>query len=147
MSCRNCGINTVVPNNTAPSTKLNNTVAAKLRFFSNFNSSTGCGVRHSWNTSVTSATAAMMPNVVMKPDPNQSSCWPLSRITCRHPMPRTISDRPMESILMPAPLNFLSHGGSSTTVEVKNNESNPTGTLIRKIQRQLQLSVIQPPSV
>ena len=41
------------------------------------------------------AAAAMMANVVTKLDPNQSSCWPLSRITCKQPMPRTMSDSPM----------------------------------------------------
>src|SRR5208337_4196773 len=51
------------------------------------------------------------------------------------------------SILTPAPLNFLSHGGSSTTVEVRKSERSPTGTFMKKIQRQSKLSVIQPPSV
>ena len=41
----------------------------------------------------------------------------------------------------------FSQGGSSTRRLVRNSESRPTGRLMKKIQCQLKLSVIQPPSV
>ena len=48
---------------------------------------------------------------------------------------------------MPDFFSSSSQGGSSTKRLVKNNESIPTGMLMKKIQCQLKLSVIQPPSV
>src|SRR5579884_1222610 len=48
---------------------------------------------------------------------------------------------------MPELFSSASHGGSSTSRCVRKSDSKPTGRLIKKIQCQLKLSVIQPPSV
>src|SRR5579864_6101071 len=50
-------------------------------------------------------------------------------------------------MVIPERFSCLSHGGSSTNRCVRNNESSPTGKLMKKIQCQLKLSVIQPPRV
>src|ERR1700682_226526 len=50
-------------------------------------------------------------------------------------------------MVIPERFSFLNQGGSSTNRCVRNNETNPTGTLMKNIQCQLKLSVIQPPKV
>ena len=56
-----------------------------------------------------------------------------------------ISDRPMKS--MPRFFLFFSQGGSSTTMEMTKTANMPTGTLMKKTQRQVAWSVMMPPSV
>ena len=83
----------------------------------------------------------------MKCEPNQSSRWPLSSTTCRAPKPSASSPRPMKSTRNVLLLFFFMYGGSVISRLVSSMEMMPTGILMKKIQRQLKLSVIQPPSV
>src|SRR5579864_508135 len=48
---------------------------------------------------------------------------------------------------MPDFFSSFNQGGSSTSREVRNSDKIPTGMLMKKIQCQLKLSVIHPPSV
>ena len=89
--------------------------------------------------------------VVISPLENQSSRWPRSSVTSRQPSASATNRNPQISKWMPfrvrlARSSFITRG-SQTSNWTRMNESAPIGTLIRKIQCQLMLSVITPPSV
>ena len=80
---------------------------------------------------------------------NQSSRCPRSSVTSRQPSASATNRKPARSTERPFFSRFLrsftSTFGSSTKSWVRKTEMMPTGTLMRKIQCQLALSVIQPP--
>src|SRR5882762_6397572 len=124
---------------------------AKFRSASRRISTTGSGCRHSQNAAAISATAAIEKNKTMKRLSNQSSVWPRSRTTSKHAKPRATRKIPRPSIRSLPPLRAattsrVNSGGSETSRFVRIRDTIPMGMLIKKIHRQLQLSVIQPPS-
>ncbi len=83
----------------------------------------------------------------ISPDPNQSFSWPLSRKNSRQPTPPATSASPVKSIGSFSFMRALMFGGSSTSLFDRYSDISPIGRLMKKIQCQLKLSVIQPPSV
>ena len=86
---------------------------------------------------------ASTPIVTMNFEPNQSSSSPRSIMIWRQPSPSEMSERPMKSI--PLVLRFcfsFSHGGSSTRSRLRNTAATPNGMLTKKIQRQVEVSVM-----
>src|SRR5579862_1844557 len=96
-------------------------------------------------------TAASIVNVTIVPDLNQSSIWPRSSTTSRHPSVAAMSAKPTQSTFNPpasrSSRSRLSTSGSSTNQCTSASEASPIGTLMKKIQCQEKLSVIQPPIV
>jgi len=101
---------------------------------------------------VSHTTRPMMParvsrkKATMAGEPNQSDSWPLSRKTCRAPKASTTKAKPMASTRMGF-FGACSLGGSWMSRWVSRRDTRPTGTFMKKIQRQEKLSVIQPPRV
>ena len=60
--------------------------------------------------------------------PNQSSSWPLSRITCRQPV--HTASRPKPRLSNFPTFAFLIYGGSLTKRLIMNTASAPTGMLM-----------------
>jgi hypothetical protein len=124
---------------------------AKLRSASSRISTTGSGWRHSQMAAAIRAKTATEKKRTMKRLSSQSSVCPRSRTTSRHAKPRATRKIPRPSIrslplFRAASTSRVNSGGSNTSRLVKIRETIPIGMLIKKIQRQLQLSVIQPPS-
>ena len=84
-------------------------------------------------------------------DLNQSSIWPRSSTTSRQPSVIAISRKPIQSTFSPpasrSRRSRSSTSGSSTSQCTSASEAMPIGTLMKKIQCQEKLSVIQPPTV
>src|ERR1700722_777595 len=83
----------------------------------------------------------------MKCDPNESSRCPLSSTTCSVPSPSASNPSPTKSTRKVLLFFCFIYGGSVINILVSSSEMIPTGILMKKIQRQLKLSVIHPPSV
>src|ERR1700730_18327044 len=94
---------------------------------------------------------AMEKNTMMKLLSNQSSVCPRSNTTSRHANAIATENIPQPSIfnrpsLRAASTSRVNSGGSDSTRLVRMTEIMPMGMLMKKTHRQLQLSVIQPPS-
>ena len=89
--------------------------------------------------------------VTIVPDLNQSSIWPRSSTTSRQPSVIAIRAKPTQSIFRPpasrSSRSRSSTSGSSTSQCTSASDARPIGTLMKKIQCQEKLSVIQPPIV
>src|SRR5258708_1644404 len=123
---------------------------AKLRSASRRISTTGSGWRHSQKIAAIRATIATEKKKTMKLLSNQSKVWPRSRTTSRLAKPRATRKMPSPSIrslpsFRAASTSRVNSGGSDTSRLVRISDRMPMGILIKKIQRQLQLSVIHPP--
>ncbi len=107
-------------------------LVAKLRFRNSRTFTMGLGWAHSQTRAPTMQTTITIVKTTMSGELNQSSCCPLSRMICRLPKARATRPRPSQSTFSPRESFFScsSHGGSSTTIELKNSEAIPTGTLM-----------------
>ena len=141
-TCRYCGKSTVEPKSAMPSMSMRTFATAKLRRVNILRSTMGLSTCSSQNTNDTSATAATMLKPMMNDELNQSSSWPLSSTTSRQPRPVATRPRPAQSTGPDRPRAATRCGGSVTKRLVSSSETRPTGTLMKKIQRQLKLSVM-----
>ncbi|MNN65754.1 hypothetical protein D3C81_1812790 [compost metagenome] len=78
----------------------------------------------------------------ISPEENQSSCSPRSRNSWKARIATLSEPKPIQSSLA-----CLSGGVSRTYLLMPNNASRPMGRLMKNTQRQLRLSVNQPPSM
>ena len=80
----------------------------------------------------------------MKPEPNQSSCWPSSSIVWKEANPMASNPMPVQSTV-PVRSSFSVSSAGKNVVHISTARM-PKGTLMKKIQRQPIWSVSQPPS-
>ncbi len=141
----------MVPNRIMPVSMRKTLAMAKLRLANMEIGTIGDSRVNSQGMNRISDRAAIAAVATMKPLENQSSCWPLSRVSSRAPKNRATSTKPTTSTFRP-PASSLRRSlfrasGSSTKRLTRNSDSAPIGTLIRKHQRQDALSVIHPPRI
>ena len=119
-----------------PRTSIITLLTAKFLSRNSFTSTTGCSCRHSQRTKAIRQAPAMTAKRTMVREWNQSSSCPLSRTYSSAPRPTAIRPSPMPS--MGPTLFFASTrcGGSVTTRLERTKETIPTGTLMKKTQRQ-----------
>src|SRR5579859_3227420 len=99
-------------------------------------------MRSSLMTNAVSDTSAMKKKVVISRLSNQSLAPPSSRKYCREPMPVTSRRMPHQSIFP----GFTEPGRFVTKFQDRNAAAIPIGRLIKNIQCQERLSVMNPPS-
>jgi hypothetical protein len=90
--------------------------------------------------------AATVAAMRISPEENQSASSPRSSMICSPAKPTAMRPIPIKSVVA-LPVAFFSQGGSSTRLNTAKVVRIPIGTLIKNTQRQVKLSVIQPPSV
>ena len=142
--CMNCGSRIVVPNSAMPSTIIIAFAIAKFAFLKRRRSTSGSFERSVHQTKDTTPTTPAIMKPTMNWEWNQSSSCPLSSTTSSEPRPMTRSMSPVMSSFFPLAAAFAATrcGGSSTILFESRIEMIPTGTLMRKIQRQEKLSVM-----
>ena len=136
-SCNSRGTNCVLPNSTTPTVIITMKAVANCRPNSSRTSTIGSSRVSSHGMNRASAVADNTANVTMKPDWNQSSCWPRSSTTSRQPRNNATSTKPTQSGLMPlrqcSRRSFFSASGSATSHCTRKSDARPIGPLMKKI--------------